>query len=123
MTSNDNCSTENDNHSDCDSFIDELHDIEKYQVSSNSRFFYSNDKFLDTFDDKKFYNELVAAYPQFNLKDINDASNRKVLVEMLNDAKFIDNLLDQYHMNIHDFFVFIYRLYPSMFNGLFVKKL
>ncbi len=107
----------------CEKFIDELHELQKCQTSQNSKFFYSNDKFIDTFDDKQLYKSIINKYPQFKLIGTTDSNNRKVLVQMLDDTVFINEILTKYNINIHDFFVFIYRIYPSMFNGLFVKKI
>lgn len=42
---------------------------------------------------------------------------------MLNDVEFTSNILESYNMDIMDLFRFFFRMYPSIFKGLFIKKL
>lgn len=42
---------------------------------------------------------------------------------MLENVDFISMFNEHYGMNAHEFFKFIYRLCPSMFNGLYIKKI
>lgn len=41
---------------------------------------------------------------------------------MLQDVEYMQSILDGYDMTILDFFRFLFRLCPSVFKGLFVKK-
>jgi len=48
---------------------------------------------------------------------------RKTIIEILNDVKFMTELLDRYGMNIYDFFKFLFRYDMNIFKGLFFKRL
>ena len=41
---------------------------------------------------------------------------------MLNDVDVMQAILKEYNMTVLDFFKFLFRLCPSVFKGLFVKK-
>jgi len=41
---------------------------------------------------------------------------------MLSDEKFMKELNDSYGMNAFDVVSFLFRLCPSLFKGIFVKK-
>lgn len=41
---------------------------------------------------------------------------------MLNDVELMEMVLDEYDMSAIDFFKFLFRICPTIFKGLFVKK-
>lgn len=95
----------------------------KSSSSVSSKFFYSNDKFIDTFDDMQIYDTVRAQYPKIGPEYTDDKLKRKVVIDMLNNTAFIDEILEQYNMTILDFFKFLFRMCPSLFKGFFIKKI
>ena len=47
---------------------------------------------------------------------------RRAIIELLENDDELSKILKSYNMTICDFFKFLFRLCPSVFKGLFVKK-
>lgn len=96
---------------------------ENSTITQLSKFFYSNDRFIDTFDDMQLYESMTKHYPEF--LDVNNTEQikRKIVIDILNDNEFMNDILEKYNMKIMDFFRFLFRLCPSIFKGFFVKKI
>lgn len=88
-----------------------------------SKFFYSNEKFIETFDDNDLYEAITTKYPGIIAMQSTDQEKRKTIIDILNDIEFMQHIFDNYHMNIMDFFRFLFRLCPSVFKGFFIKKI
>lgn len=92
-------------------------------MQPDTSFFYTSDKFLISFEDKEIVEYIQQKYPLFNVDKQNDTVMRKTIIEMLNDVKFMTNLLERYGLNIYDFFKFLFRYDVNIFKGLFFKRL
>ena len=92
------------------------------QTTILSKFFYSNDRFLDTFDDMQIYETLKAQYPSIASEKCDDKQKRKIVLDLLNNESFVAEILEQYNMNVLDLFKFMFRMCPSLFKGFFIKK-
>lgn len=85
-------------------------------------FFYTNDKFISTFEDSEILKYLRSFYPVF-MRDPSDFSTqKKQIIEMLSNAKFMDAFLKRYDITIFEFFKFLFRLEPDLFKGSFLKR-
>lgn len=62
-------------------------------------------------------------FPGLLATEKNDNARKNAILSMLNDIEFMDDVLEQYNMTILDFFKFLFRLCPSTFKGMFVRKL
>lgn len=91
-------------------------------MMSTSKLFYSNERFIDTYDDEKIYESISRQYPGLLASEHNEQVKRKSIIDMLQDVDYMQSILDGYDMTILDFFRFLFRLCPSVFKGLFVKK-
>ena len=87
-----------------------------------SKFFYSNDHVIDNFDDPQLYEVLSQKYPGLLASEESEIVKRNAIITMLNDVEMMQKILEQYNMTILDFFKFLFRMCPSVFKGLFVKK-
>lgn len=87
-----------------------------------TNFFYTNDKFLNSFEDAEMIQYIQASFPNFKSIDANDMIVRKTIIDMLNDSKFMNKFLKYYNIDIFEFFKFLYRVEPSVFKGLFLKR-
>ena len=47
---------------------------------------------------------------------------RNAIIEMLSNEDYMQDLMSHYSMNIFDAVTFLFRLCPSLFKGIFVKK-
>ena len=90
---------------------------------SETNFFYTSDKFFNTFEDDEITYYIQCKYPTFDFENSNDIVMRKTIIEILNDTKFITEVLDRYNMNIYDFFKFLFRYDQNIFKGLFFKRI
>ena len=94
------------------------------QISTEvNGFFYTNDKFITRFEDDDILNYLKARYPLF-MKDPSDLQcQKKQILDMLQNAHFMDELLSYYDIDIYEFFKFLFRLEPDLFKGSFLKRI
>lgn len=83
-------------------------------------FFYTDEKFINQFEDKEILAFINVKYPMLDPRKYDESKLRKQILYMLNDSKFICGLLDKYSMDIFDFFKFLYRLDSSVFSGMFI---
>ena len=90
---------------------------------SETNFFYTSDKFFNTFEDDEITYYIQCKYPTFDFENSNDIVMRKTIIQILNDTKFITEVLDRYNMNIYDFFKFLFRYDQNIFKGLFFKRI
>lgn len=57
------------------------------------------------------------------MKDPTDfLTQKKQIIEMLSDAKFMESFLSHYDMTVFEFFKFLFRLEPDLFKGSFSKR-
>ena len=54
-----------------------------------SKFFYSNEKFIETFDDNDLYESITTKYPGIIAAKSSDQEKRKTIIEILNDIDFM----------------------------------
>ena len=69
------------------------------------------------------YETISKKYPGMHESEKRENAKRSSIVDMLNDIEFMKTILDEYNMTVLDFFKFLFRLCPSVFKGLFVKKI
>ena len=50
-------------------------------------------------------------------------AKKNAIISILNDLELMQKILDEYNMTVLDFFKFLFRLCPSVFRGLFIKKI
>ena len=93
------------------------------ELTTSMKFFYSNDRFIDTFDDMHIYEQLCKHYPALHAEQKNMQHKRHAILDLLQDQQLISNLKEQYNMDIFDIIKFLFRLCPSLFKGIFVKKI
>ena len=62
-------------------------------------------------------------YPGLLATEENEKAKRMSIVNMLSNEKFMEQVLKDYNMTILDFFKFLFRLCPSVFKGLFIRKI
>ena len=90
---------------------------------SETSFFYTSDKFFNTFEDDEIIYYIQRKYPTFDFDNSSDTIMRKTIIEILNDTKFMTEVLERYNMNIYDFFKFLFRYDQDIFKGLFFKRI
>lgn len=87
-----------------------------------SKFFYSDEYAIDNFDDHQLYEVLSQKYPGLLASEESEVVKRNAIITLLNDVEVMQKILEKYNMTILDFFKFLFRMCPSVFKGLFVKK-
>lgn len=87
-----------------------------------SKFFYSNEYTIDNFDDPQLYEVLSQKYPGLLASEESEVVKRNAIITLLNDVEVMQKILEKYNMTVLDFFKFLFRMCPSVFKGLFVKK-
>lgn len=87
-----------------------------------SKFFYSDEYAIDNFDDPQLYEVLSQKYPGLLASEESEVVKRNAIITLLNDVEVMQKILEKYNMTILDFFKFLFRMCPSVFKGLFVKK-
>ena len=71
----------------------------------------------------QLYEFITTTHPGLSEHETNETTKRNAIVNLLNDANLMNRILDEYNMSILDFFKFLFRLCPSVFKGLFIKKI
>ena len=92
------------------------------ELTTSLKFFYSNDRFIDTFDDEHIYNQLCRDYPALHADNKNLQNKRRAILDLLGDEDYMKSLKEGYNMSPFDVVKFLFRLCPSLFKGIFVKK-
>lgn len=92
-------------------------------MSQVSKFFCSMDTYLDNMNDWEIYDSIQMKYPGLSINEQNESVRKKAIIDMVQDEQFINDILNLYDMNILDFFRFMFRLCPSLFKGLFLKRI
>lgn len=92
-------------------------------MSQVSKFFCSMDTYLDNMNDWEIYDSIQMKYPGLSINEQNESVRKKAIIDMVQDEQFINDILSLYDMNILDFFRFMFRLCPSLFKGLFLKRI
>lgn len=91
-------------------------------MTNVSSFFYTSDAFFDTLDDQQLYKLLIVQYKGLDAAVTNEREKRDDIIRMLENEDFIESLLKMYNMDVFDLFKFLFRLCPSVFKGLFIRK-
>lgn len=91
-------------------------------MTNVSSFFCTSDAFFDTLDDQQLYKSLVVQYKGLDAAVTSEREKRDDIIRMLENEDFIEQLLETYNMDVFDLFKFLFRLCPSVFKGLFVRK-
>ena len=86
-------------------------------------FFYTNDKYFNQMDDKLIVASIQQKYPLFMKNGVSENDLKQVIVEIIQDRKFVDGLMDFYNLSMHEFFKFMFRRETSVFRGPFLNKL
>ena len=72
-----------------------------------TNFFYSDDKFVNAFEDDDIIQRIQIAYPEFDRRHSDDSTMKRMIITVLEDVEFMTDLLEQYNMTILDFFKFL----------------
>ena len=92
------------------------------ELTTSLKFFYSNDRFIDTFDDIHIYEQICKDYPALNENHKNLQQKRHAIIDLLSNEDYMNNLKESYGMSPFDVVSFLFRICPSLFKGIFVKK-
>lgn len=65
---------------------------------------------------------LQRAYPLFMRNPSDLTTQKKQILEMLQNAKFMEDFLSYYDMSIYDFFKYLFRIEPDIFKGSFLTR-
>lgn len=89
-------------------------------ANANIDFFYSNKKFFDSYEDNDILEYIKSKYPEFT--SVYPNKYKECIIAMIQNKKFVEQLLCTYDMNIQQFFMFIFKNDISIFKGPFVAK-
>lgn len=92
-------------------------------ASEINSFFYTNDKFLNQFDDDEIVEYVQFRFPMLMKLGADIQTQKKQFVEMLSDAKYMQDFLQRFDMLIYDFFKIVYKYEPDLFKGSYLKKI
>ena len=94
------------------------------QINSEvNGFFYTNDKFITRFEDQDILEYLKKFYPVFMRDPLDFQTQKKQILDMLQNAQFMEDLLSYYDIDIYEFFKFLFRIEPDLFRGSFLKRI
>lgn len=89
-------------------------------ASAMNGFFYTDDGFVDSFEDGEILRYIRSRFPEYVPNSENPFEAKRALLSMLGDSRFMTGLLKRYDMNVLDFFRFMFRLDPELFRGVFI---
>lgn len=86
-------------------------------------FFYSDEKFITQFEDNDITTDIRHVYPDFRSKSIDDPTEKKIIIAILENIDLMEYILKTYNMNIFEFFKYLYRQDSSLFKTLFIQRI
>lgn len=95
----------------------------KRQSEASMTFFYTSDKYFTQFDDIELIQAIQQKYPAFMDDSTEDSDMKKIIIQLIQDKKFVMDILDTFNMNIQEFFKFIFRSNLAIFKGPYLNKL
>lgn len=100
----------------------ETESIKTLESNVDTSFFYTNDKFINSFDNVEIIAAIQNRYKNLNEQN-SDSVIKKEIVHFLDDEKFVEHILNFYNITIFDLFKIIYKQYSSIFKGPYLKKI
>lgn len=94
----------------------------QYESSSKTSFFWTSDKFIDGLDDNEILKRLQAKYPAL-APDQDEQEQKKQIILLVNDKKFVEELFAWYSIDEFDLFKLLYQYFGNVFKGPFLKKI
>lgn len=90
--------------------------------SSIDALFYTFDDIVDTMDDEKILNDIVAKYPAFTTS-ASTILLKKIFLEIISDEPLITYILKKYNLTMAELFTIIFRHFSGTFDTAgFIKK-
>jgi hypothetical protein len=90
--------------------------------STFNTFSYSQEGQIRKFDDDRILAAITEKYPDFNM-ETKESTLRQVLIMFLDDSKYVNEVLEQFDMNIMELFQIIVRKYQHIFSPCYTAKL
>lgn len=84
-------------------------------------FFYTDESFIIDFDDRQILNYIQIKFPNFGINS-NYPIFKQNIFNFLEDDKFVQTVMSRFELNSNELFKFMFRLEPSVFKGIFMKK-
>ena len=91
----------------------------EYNVETS--FFYTSDKFINAIDNDNILKEIQKKYPELSDKNT-DGAIKKSILKLLDDDKFVEQLLEYYNLSVFDLFKLLYKMFSSVFKGMYLVK-
>lgn len=97
---------------------------EKYAQfeSSKTSFFWTNDRFIESMDDKNIIEKIQTKYPAL-APNKDEQEQKKQIVQLVNDKEFVEELFKWYSIDEFDLFKLMYQYFGNVFKGPFLKKI
>lgn len=89
--------------------------------TTQNRFFCTDDPFITNFDDKEILKFIQSQIPNFGINPGCTQFKQSIFVFLENET-FVKCVMDKFELKIKDIFKFLFRLEPSVFKGMFMKK-
>lgn len=91
-------------------------------LSQPISFFSTLDTFFESYDYDSILAQIQKKYPRLNDKS-SDKELKAEMIELIQNAEFIHNLLKFYNITFQDFLKLLFTSYMSIFKGQFFKKI
>lgn len=93
-----------------------------YANTTETNFFYTNDKHINGLDNEQILYEIQKQYPEL-INSNSDKIIKKNIVFFLENELFIEKLLKFYNMSVFDLFKLLYAYFSSIFRGTYLLKI
>lgn len=96
--------------------------IQEIESTVDNSFFYTNDKFFELMDSTMILNTLIEKYPGFKATNT-DTEIKHEFLNMIQNKVFVQQILVYYNLTLNEFIKIICKYYPTIFKGIFLKKI
>lgn len=95
--------------------------ITSFEADVQHTFFYTDSKFFTSLDTNEIMSTIIQRYPLLSQQSTDSVIKKQIIV-FLNDATFIEYLMEFYNLTVYDMFKILYMSYGSIFKGPFLNK-
>ena len=91
-------------------------------AEGQNSFFCTDEQFVVKFDDAEILKYIRASLPNFGVNP-GCTAFKQAMFEFLENDAYVKQVMDQFELEINELFKFLFRIDPSVFKGMFMKRI
>lgn len=90
-------------------------------VDGQNSFFCTDEPFVTQFDDAEILKYIRVSLPNFGVNPGCQAFKQSMF-DFLENESYVRRVMDRFELEVNDLFKFLFRIEPSVFKGMFMKR-